>query len=199
MKWNLKIRSVLAFASARVTAGGRAVHRNAIGSQREQRMAWLDAAVRPPSAAAHDAVENPPQRSDADERGVRGIDAAALRQRGRAAYVVCSEPRREITLVGRCWVRRRAAGRGARVEQHDVNGVRHPHRERRPRCDRAAVGAEPRAFVDQQRKARRVLLSARQGELQGVLLHSGPWLEEDVRRRRARTRARSPRPSCCRK
>ena len=178
-------RSGLAFASGRVTAGGHAVHRNPIRRQREHCMSRLDAAARPPPAAAHDAVEDPPQRSNADESSIRGVDAAALRPRGRAAYAVCSEPRREITLVGRCWVRRRAAGRGARVEQHDVNGVRHPHRERRPRCDRAAVGAEPRAFVDQQRKARRVLLSARQSEFQGVLLDSGPRLEEHVRRQRS--------------
>ena len=70
-------RSVLAFASGRVTAGGRAVHHNPIGRQREQRMAWLDAAARPPPAAAHDAVENTPQRSNADESGIRGVDAHA--------------------------------------------------------------------------------------------------------------------------
>ena len=64
-------------------------------------MPRLDAAARPPSVAAHDAVENPPQRSNADESGIRGVDAAALRPRGRTAYVVCSEPRRENALVGR--------------------------------------------------------------------------------------------------
>ena len=68
-------RSVLAFASGRVTAGGHAVHHNPIG--RQQRMSRLDAAARPPPAAAHDAVENPPQRRDADESGIRGVDAHA--------------------------------------------------------------------------------------------------------------------------
>ena len=89
-------RSVLAFASGRVTAGGHAVHGDPIGRQLlEQRMSRLDAAARPPPAVARDAVENPPQRSNADESSIRGVDAAALRPRGRAAYVVCSEPRRE--------------------------------------------------------------------------------------------------------
>ena len=50
-------RSVLAFASGRVTAGGHAVHGDPIGRQREQRMPRLDAAARPPPAVARDAVE----------------------------------------------------------------------------------------------------------------------------------------------
>ena len=45
-------RSVLAFASGRVTAGGHAVHGDPIGRQREQRMPRLDAAARPPPAVA---------------------------------------------------------------------------------------------------------------------------------------------------